>query len=69
MTLAELNARIDALPLFPNPMARKLPLDRAEARYLRDERLGLLGVHADMEPTEEQVQIVHDQLFPVGLTP
>lgn len=32
-----------------------------ELLYLRDERLGILCGSA--EPTEEQVQITHDQLF------
>lgn len=66
MTLAELNAKIEALPMRYDSDAwtRIGQLDRFEARYLRDERLGLLGCHAGMEPTEEQVEIVHAQLFP-----
>ncbi len=47
MKLSELNRKIESLPLWdrnyakPNP-----PLDRELARYLRDERFGLLGVKA-----------------------
>lgn len=51
MTFVELNARIEASP------------DPVELRYLRDERLGILGVYAGMEPAPEQVEIVADQLF------
>lgn len=65
MTLADLNAKIDALPMQKTQLVEWPPLDRFEARYRRDERLGILGVHAGMVPTEEQVGIVHDELFPM----
>lgn len=61
MTLSDLNAKIDA--------TCEDKYHRLELWYRRDERLGILGVHAGQEPTEEQVQIVHDQLFPIVLTP
>lgn len=68
MTLDELNAKIEALPLYPGSegggLATFLGLDRAEARHLRDERLGLLGCHAGMAPTQGQIDIVAHQLFP-----
>lgn len=69
MTLAQLNAKIDAVPAWSgcDTPCVQWP-DRVLLRYLRDERLGILGVHAGQEPTEEQVQIVHDQLFPNDLT-
>ena len=65
MTLDELNAKIEALPLYPNDRPGGCPgefLDRVEARYLRDERLGMLC--GDEDPTEEQVDIIARQLFP-----
>jgi hypothetical protein len=54
MTLAELNSKIDRIPYRQ---------DREEARVARDTRLGILGCHAGMEPTEEQIAIVHQELF------
>lgn len=56
MNLAELNAKIEALPLN----------ERVEARYMRDERLGILW--AEKEPDEDMVRIVHEQLFPGEMT-
>jgi hypothetical protein len=55
MTLPQLTKAIDSLPFAE---------DRVEARYLRDERLAILGC-CDNNPTEAQVAIVADQL---GLT-
>lgn len=49
MTLAALQIKIEA------------SRDPVEFRYLCDERLGMLCGGA--EPTEEEVQITHDQLF------
>lgn len=66
MTLADLNAKIDALPLYPNDWPGGCQgefLDRIEAMHLRDTRLGILGVHAGMEPTEEQVDLINLELF------
>lgn len=60
MTLAELNAKIEALPF--EQRGGEEQLDRIEARYLRDERLGMLC--GDEDPTEEQVDIIDRQLFP-----
>lgn len=49
MTIDQIKAKIEA------------SRDHVELRYLCDERLGMLCGSA--EPTEEEVQITHDQLF------
>ena len=58
MTIAQLNSKIATLPKFTLGA-----LDQSEAMVIRDTRLGILGVHAGMEPTEEQVAIVHDEIW------
>jgi len=65
MTLAELNARIDKLPLWDRYYAKhNPPLDRDLARHLRDQRFGILGVPAGGTPSPQQIEIVFNQLFP-----
>lgn len=61
MTLDALNARIEALPEVEFKDGVMIA-PRTIYRYLRDERLGILGVAAGQEPTEEQVGIVAQQL-------
>jgi len=59
MTLSDLNLKIATLPKFTLG-----ELDQSEAMVIRDTRLAILGCHAGMEPTEEQVAIVHDEIWP-----
>ncbi len=55
MNLEELNFKIDALTFESQ---------QEEARYLRDERLGLCGLGPRDVPNAQIVEMVNAQLFP-----